>query len=124
MRRTRMLVAICFVLIVTPMLMGARAVGIVVMPNPGGNKGEINGNGFYTLENTDNFTKVEYIATNSGTLVDKKGEDATGGGSWTKTLLAVPAGTYNPNVATLYYTDGNAQIGTLDTTDTNNYTVK
>ena len=124
MRRTRMLVAICFVLIVTPMLLGAHAIGIVVTPNPGGNKGQIKGEGFYTLDATDTFVMVTYATTDSGTGITTSANDATGGGGWAKTILAIPAGTYNPNKATLFYTDVNNKVQNFPTTDKNNYVVK
>ena len=123
MRKTRMLVAICFVLIVTPMLMGARFIALVVTTNPGGVKGQIQGAGAYGLENTDTFMQVNYTATNSGTGATPNFNDATGGGNWT-VLLPVFAGTYNPNKATLYYVDGNNNMQTLPTTDINNYRVQ
>ena len=122
MRKTQRLVAICFVLIVTPMLMGARSITWMVTANPGGFKGQIQGSGAYTLDNTDKFMKMNYTTTNSGTGATPKGDDATGGGTW-KVTLAVPAGTYNPNTATMYYADGNNKLQTFPSTINNNYAV-
>lgn len=123
MRKMRLLVAICFALIVTPMLMGARQITWSVTTNPGGIKGQIQAGGNYTLENTDKFMKVNYTTTNVGTGATPSLDDATGGGTW-KVLQTVPAGTYNPNKATVYYADGNNNMQNFPSTIKGNYTVK
>ena len=123
MRKTRMLVAICFVLIVTPILMGARFLSLGVTANPGGVKGSIQGDGTYTLNKTDKFVRVNYTATNSVTKAMPSFNDATGGGKF-KVTMTVPAGTYNPNDATLYYMDDKNVLQTLPVQDTTNYVVK
>lgn len=122
MRKMRILVAMCFLLIVTPMLMGARSITWSVTTNPGGNKGQIQGSGSYTLNATDTFVVMEYVSTNLGTAVQYKGADGTGGGTWSRTLT-VPAGMYSPNTVTMYYNDANNVLQSFDSFINGVYTV-
>jgi hypothetical protein len=110
MRKMRMLIATCFVLIVTPMLMGARSITWSVTPNPGGVLGKIQAGGSYTIDMTDTFVVVNYETANMQLGKMYSGADGAGGGTWSCTLT-VPAGPYSPNKATLYYKDANGNLG-------------
>ena len=59
MRKTKALVALCFMLLVTPIVMGVPTVTMTVTPNPGGLKNTLLGSGTYMMGKNETLTKID-----------------------------------------------------------------
>ena len=104
MRKTKALVALCFMLLVTPIVMGVPTVTMTVTPNPGGLKNTLLGSGTYMMGKNETLTKIMYIATLKGTQQTTQLDATITGANWSSTLT-VAAATYNPSSNTIYWVD-------------------
>ena len=117
MRKTKVLVALSFMVLVTPMVMGATITLANVTANPGGVKNRLDGDGSYTLANKEEYAVTTFQATDKTTGQINNIAGNKNGLNWSATLNCGPA-TYNPCEAKLYFLDakGKAQ----EAKDTNN----
>ena len=108
MRKTRALVAVAFVLLVMPMLMGATITITAINPNPNKMANTLAANGSYTLANGESTTSFYFMAYLKGTT-QTTGLAPTPDAAkktWTVSLTVAPV-TYNPCWVFLFYKDVN-----------------
>ena len=111
MRKTRALVAVAFVLLATPMLMGAT----ITMPTVTPAKGSLSGNGIWSVDAKagETYYAIEFRSYVKGTQNIIGGAGAPVGGNWSATVSPIAASTYNPTKAKLYYADARVIIQTV-----------
>ena len=125
MRKTRALVAVAFMLLVTPMLMGATVSITAVTPNPGKQANTLAANGAFALGANEKIMYINFAAVvkNSNPVQANIVGASTANNTWTASLLVAPT-TYNPCIPTLYYSDANNNMQTAKDTNTTDQVVK
>ena len=104
MRKMRALVAICFMLLVTPILMGADITLVTVTAA----KGSLSGNGAWSVDAKagEKYYGIQFVGYVKGTTNYIGGNGAPAGANWSATVSPIAAGTYNPTQVILFYYDG------------------
>jgi len=116
-------IALVFVLVAAPVVLAVPSISLTVTPNPNNSPQVIKGDGAWSLDKGQSFSKIVF-----GVTLKSNGQETTGDASaavatWEKNLSVV-AGDYIPTRATLQYIE-NKMVQELTTKDDKNvFTVK